>query len=93
MTSKLTKEIKDWFGGGEQDVDLMLRMGVVQEEFILDLWRREVEVPKLVEDIYSIVSDAMKETNPLAVALFPGVVQLRMAVASKGAEKTSERKS
>lgn len=51
MTStKLTKEIKDWFGDGEVDVDLMLRMGAVTEDVILELWNREQQKPKKVDE-------------------------------------------
>ena len=35
---ELTKEIKDWFGDGEVDVDLMLSLGIITKEQILKLW-------------------------------------------------------
>lgn len=38
---KLTKEIKEWFGDGEIDVDMMLAFGCVTEKTILTLWNRE----------------------------------------------------
>jgi hypothetical protein len=31
---EITQEMKNWFGQGEQDVDLMLRMGVLTESFL-----------------------------------------------------------
>lgn len=37
-SERLTEEIKRWFGDGEYDVDLMLRLGVVTETQILALW-------------------------------------------------------
>jgi hypothetical protein len=36
---RISKEIKDWFGDGEVDVDLMIATGVVTEEQILTLWK------------------------------------------------------
>lgn len=34
----LSQNIKDWFGDGEKDVDLMLRTGVVTEKQVKDEW-------------------------------------------------------
>lgn len=44
-TGRLTEEITRWFGDGEYDVDLMLRLGVVTEEQILALWDAREIVP------------------------------------------------
>ena len=44
--TKLTDEIKYWFGDGEVDVDLMIKMGVVNEEMILNLWNNRVDEQK-----------------------------------------------
>ena len=35
--SKLTKEMKDWLGDGEWDIDLMIRMGLNTEEEIYQI--------------------------------------------------------
>lgn len=39
--SMLTEKIKYWFGDGEIDVDLMIRMGAVTEKQILDMWEKD----------------------------------------------------
>ncbi len=37
----LTEQIKYWFGNGEVDVDLMIRMGAVTESQILEMWEKD----------------------------------------------------
>lgn len=37
----MTEEIKYWFGDGEVDVDLMIRMGVVTEKQIMEIWEKD----------------------------------------------------
>jgi hypothetical protein len=44
----LSEEIKYWFGDGEWDVDLMLRMRVVTEDQILKMYNQE-QLAKLPE--------------------------------------------
>lgn len=46
----LTQEVKDWFGGGEVDVDLMLAVGAVTEQQILEMWEREHRAVEVVFD-------------------------------------------
>jgi hypothetical protein len=41
LTDKLTDEMKNWFGDGEFDIDLMLKMGVVTEEQIIKSYNEE----------------------------------------------------
>lgn len=45
QTTGLTEEIKNWFGDGEVDVDLMLQMGAVTEQQILDYWNAKDKLP------------------------------------------------
>lgn len=40
-----TQEMKDWFGQGEYDVDLMLRMGAVTEDQIVWMWNNFIDSP------------------------------------------------
>ena len=37
----LTQEMKDWFGDGEWDVDLMLSYGMVTEKQIIEMFKKE----------------------------------------------------
>lgn len=39
---RATKEIKQWFGQGEYDVDLMIACGAVTEAQIVEMYNREV---------------------------------------------------
>jgi hypothetical protein len=41
----VTQEMKDWFGNGEADVDLMLRLGILKEETIVLLWENDPSSP------------------------------------------------
>ena len=36
-----TKEMKDWFGMGEYDTDLMISCGAITEEQIVEMYNRE----------------------------------------------------
>lgn len=40
-TEKLWEKAKYWFGDGEVDVDLMVRMGVVTQEVIIEMYLAE----------------------------------------------------
>jgi hypothetical protein len=44
-SKKISEEMKDWFGQGEADVDLMLRLGILKEETILMLWENDPSSP------------------------------------------------
>lgn len=49
----LTKEMKDWFGQGEYDIDLMLDCGAVTAGQIIEMWNIEIwnrEQAKLSEE-------------------------------------------
>jgi hypothetical protein len=36
--TKVTEEMKQWFGDGEVDVDCMLACGAITESQIIELW-------------------------------------------------------
>lgn len=46
--NETTKEMRDWFGNGEADVDLMLALGIVKHETIVKLWQGDPTSPGYV---------------------------------------------
>jgi len=57
----LTQEVKDWFGGGEVDVDLMIAVRAVTEQQILELWEREHRAVEVVFDLETEAVDALRD--------------------------------
>lgn len=45
MSEEPTEEMKAWFGNGEADVDLMIRLGVVSNAQIVAMWNECTDSP------------------------------------------------
>ena len=50
MNAELTQQMKEWFGSGEYDVDLMLRVGAVTPETIQTLWENDPSSPGYISE-------------------------------------------